>query len=91
MPRFFYYIIYICHLYPFFSEMDGDRKTRFHKTRLWAHNRSRKSGFPRFASDDFMGADSRAEAGAKKAETQTETRHEKMEYFLCTSKIFAVS
>ena len=84
MPRFFYYIIYICHLYPFFSEMDGDRKTRFHKTRFWAHNRSRKSGFPRFVSDVFVGADSGAE-------TRTETRHEKMEYFLCTSEIFAVS
>ena len=57
---------------------------RFHKTRLWGHNRSRKSGFPRFVSDVFVGADSGAE-------TRTETRHEKMEYFLCTSEIFAVS
>ena len=40
----------------------------------------RKSGFPRFGSDVFVGA-----------ETRTETRHEKMEYFLCSSEIFAVS
>lgn len=44
----------------------------------------RKSGFSRFVSDVFVGADSGAE-------TRTETRHEKMEYFLCSSEIFAVS
>lgn len=44
----------------------------------------RKSGFPRFVSDVFVGADSGAE-------TRTETRHEKMEYFLCSSEIFTVS
>lgn len=40
----------------------------------------RKSGFSRFVSDVFVGV-----------ETRTETRHEKMEYFLFTSEIFAVS
>mgnify|MGYP006869514056 CR=1 FL=1 len=44
-----------------------------------------------FVSDVFVGADSGAETGAKTAGMRTETRHEKMEYFLCTSEIFAVS
>ena len=42
-------------------------------------------------SDVFVGADSGAETGAQTAGMRTETRHEKMEYFLCTSEIFAVS
>lgn len=64
---------------------------RFNKTQFWAHNRSRESGFSRFVSDVFVGADSEAETGAQTAEKRTESRHEKMEYFLCTSEIFAVS
>ena len=64
---------------------------RFHKTRFWAHNRSRKSGFSRFVSDVFVEADSGAETGAQTAEMRTETKYERMEYFLCTSEIFAVS
>lgn len=64
---------------------------RFHKCEFQAHNRSRKSGNCRFESDVFRRADSRAESRAKTAEMRTETRHEKMEYFLCTSEIFAVS
>lgn len=64
---------------------------RFHKCEFQAHNRSRKSGFSRFVSDVFVRADSGAETGAQTAEMRTETRHERMEYFLCTSEIFAVS
>ena len=64
---------------------------RFHKTRFWVHNRSRKSGFSRFVSDVFRRAESRAESRAKTAEMRVGNKHEKMEYFLCTSEIFAVS